>query len=203
MVRNPNLKGYLFALARSYGAVNEGQQCEDFWGLREFYSMVRKIQRGLERRGTMLTAQVLMDALLRNFGGRPQELEAIIETFFSSMGLEPTEATRLSRVSCVRQNLSEPEARHLMLLTRNNAALPILLHCGILPEERAEVIIGSDFASDQNDLQVGVNLQRLKFCMAEGITVVLVHCEMLFESLYDLLNQHYTEYGGQQFVRLA
>ena len=39
--------------------------------------------------------------------------------------------------------------------------------------------------------------------MAEGITVVLVHCESLFESLYDLLNQHYTEYGGQLYVRLA
>ena len=46
-------------------------------------------------------------------------------------------------------------------------------------------------------------LQRIKFCMAEGITVVLVHCEPLFESLYDLLNQHYTEYGNQLFVRLA
>jgi hypothetical protein len=51
---------------------------------------------------------------------------------------------------------------------------------------------------------VCVNLQRIKFCMAEGITVVLVHCESLYESLYDLLNQHYTELSsGQLFVRLA
>jgi hypothetical protein len=33
--------------------------------------------------------------------------------------------------------------------------------------------------------------------------VVLVHCESLYESLYDLLNQHYVEYGGQTYVRLA
>ena len=39
--------------------------------------------------------------------------------------------------------------------------------------------------------------------MQEGIAVVLVHCESLYESLYDLLNQHYTEYGGQNYVRLA
>jgi hypothetical protein len=39
--------------------------------------------------------------------------------------------------------------------------------------------------------------------MAEGITVILVHCESLYESLYDLLNQHYVEYGGQTYVRLA
>ncbi len=33
--------------------------------------------------------------------------------------------------------------------------------------------------------------------------MVLVHCESLYESLYDLLNQHYCEYGGQLYVRLA
>ena len=33
--------------------------------------------------------------------------------------------------------------------------------------------------------------------------MVLVHCEPLFESLYDLLNQHYSSYGGQLYVRLA
>lgn len=37
----------------------------------------------------------------------------------------------------------------------------------------------------------------------QGIPVVLVHCESLYESLYDLLNQHYCEYGGQLYVRLA
>jgi E3 ubiquitin-protein ligase RNF213 len=44
---------------------------------------------------------------------------------------------------------------------------------------------------------------QVKLCMAEGITVVLIHCENLYESLYDLLNQHYCEYGGQLYVRLA
>ena len=39
--------------------------------------------------------------------------------------------------------------------------------------------------------------------MDEGRSVILVHCESLYESLYDLLNQHYVEYGGQTYVRLA
>jgi hypothetical protein len=50
---------------------------------------------------------------------------------------------------------------------------------------------------------VCLNIQQIKLCMAEGITVVLVHCESLYESLYDLLNQHYCEYGGQLYVRLV
>ena len=39
--------------------------------------------------------------------------------------------------------------------------------------------------------------------MAVGVTVVLVHCESLCASLYDLLNLHYSEYGGKWFVSLA
>ena len=32
---------------------------------------------------------------------------------------------------------------------------------------------------------------------------MLVHCERLYESLYDLLNQHYMECAGKLYVRLA
>eukprot|EP00463_Aulacantha_scolymantha_P006737 TRINITY_DN913_c0_g1_i1.p1 TRINITY_DN913_c0_g1~~TRINITY_DN913_c0_g1_i1.p1 ORF type:complete len:112 (+),score=18.19 TRINITY_DN913_c0_g1_i1:154-489(+) len=39
--------------------------------------------------------------------------------------------------------------------------------------------------------------------MEAGRTCVLVYCEALYESLYDLLNQHYISYGGQLYVRLA
>eukprot|EP00927_Polykrikos_kofoidii_P010323 TRINITY_DN14364_c0_g1_i2.p1 TRINITY_DN14364_c0_g1~~TRINITY_DN14364_c0_g1_i2.p1 ORF type:complete len:2263 (-),score=477.65 TRINITY_DN14364_c0_g1_i2:108-6365(-) len=31
----------------------------------------------------------------------------------------------------------------------------------------------------------------------------MVHCDALYESLYDLLNQHYMEYAGQRYVRIA
>lgn len=48
-----------------------------------------------------------------------------------------------------------------------------------------------------------MDIQVVKACMARGGTMVLVHCERLYESLYDLLNQHYTECAGKLSVRLA
>ena len=90
-----------------------------------------------------------------------------------------------------------------MLLTKNNAALGLMFDYNILAHEKTEVIFGSDFPLDQTDLQIVLNIQRVKLCMAEGITVVLVHCESLYESLYDLLNQHYTSVGSELYVRLA
>jgi hypothetical protein len=43
----------------------------------------------------------------------------------------------------------------------------------------------------------------MQLCMAEGITVVLVNCESLYESLYDLLNQVPLSFSLRTRVRAA
>merc|ERR1712025_1201736 len=111
--------------------------------------------------------------------------------------------SKLSVVDLVKQNFGSRDARHLMLLTKNNAALGLLFDHKLLQHESTEVIFGSDFPHDQSDLQVMFNMQQVKLNMEAGRTCVLVYCEALYESLYDLLNQHYIEYGGQLYVRLA
>jgi hypothetical protein len=211
MVRSANLKGYLHELARAYNEIYHSQEHPDFWGLREFYSTVRAINTAISSRkgvtGSEVVAMdsgILLNAILRNFGGRPQEMDRIIQCFFLRLGLPSVSSWRDILIEdLIKSNLTEPEARHLMLLTKNNAALSLLLDRSILMQDKTEIIFGSDFPLDQNDLQVCINIQRVKLCMAEGITTVLVHCESLYESLYDLLNQHYVEYGGQIYVRLA
>ncbi len=210
MVRSANLKGYLQSLARAYSEVYHNQTQQDFWGLREFYSTVRHINRALQKRAAssendlvVVDGPLVLSAVQRNYGGKPKEMENVIQTFFNHLGVELQGLRRLNVDTLVRANFSSPEARHLMLLTKNNAALGLLFDLGIIDHSKTEVIFGSDFPSDQTDLQVCLNIQRVKQCMAVGVTVVLVHCEALYESLYDLLNQHYTEYGGQQYVRLA
>jgi MoxR-like ATPase len=112
-------------------------------------------------------------------------------------------ARESNAIHLIRSNLRDLKARHLMLLTRNGAALPMLFEHGILSHNGTDILFGSDFPLDKTDMQVCLNIQRIKNSMAEGRTVVLVHCDSLYESLYDLLNQHYTEYAGQQYVRLA
>lgn len=211
MVRSANLKGYLHELARAYNEIYHSQEHPDFWGLREFYSTVRAINTSISSRKLItgseviaMDSEILINAILRNFGGRPQEMDRIIQCFFLRLGLPLVNSWRDILIEdLIKSNLKEPEARHLMLLTKNNAALSLLLDRSILMKDKTEIIFGSDFPLDQNDLQVCINIQRVKLCMAEGITTVLVHCESLYESLYDLLNQHYVEYGGQIYVRLA
>jgi hypothetical protein len=61
-------------------------------------------------------------------GGRPHELDDIVSVFFENLGLPvPRKEYQERRTeSLIRENLLEPEARHLMLLTKNNAALGML-----------------------------------------------------------------------------
>lgn len=203
MVKSANLKGYLQALARAYNEVYTSQEHPDFWGLREFYSTVKAINGALGD-GRALDSPTLLNAVLRNFGGRPMEMKKVVATFFRELGLPlPRGGAAEDVQALIEANLAEPSARHLMLLTKSNAALGIIFDRGTLTHDRTEIIFGSDFPLDQTDLQVCLDIQRVKLCMAQGITVVLVHGESLYESLYDLLNQHYSSYGGQVSVRLG
>lgn len=211
MVRSANVKGYLQSLAKGYDETYREQEHFDFWGLREFYSTVRAINASLtqqrsaiETESVSLDTPTLLNAIMRNFGGRPHEMRKIINCFFSKLGLPfPNEWKNILVENLIADNLKEPDARHLMLLTKSNAALDLLLDRRILQKDRTEIIFGSDFSLDKTDLYIYLQLQRIKHCMAEGITVVLVNCEALYESLYDLLNQHYVEYGGKIYVRIA
>jgi hypothetical protein len=161
----------------------------------------------MERLGdgkAVVTADLINAAIRRNFGGQPDRMNFILDTFLKNLGKTERSADvrEISRVDLITQNLQSEEARHLMLLTKNSAALPLLLDNNTLDDD-VEVIFGSDFPDDQNDLQIVVNIQRIKQRMAQKSTVVLIHCDALYESLYDLLNQHYMRVGDKLYVRLA
>lgn len=164
------MHSYLRALARAYNETYENQEHADFWGLREFYSTVRAINSSLARvmassdsESVTLDAEMLLWAVLRNYGGRPGELLRIVTCFFRELGLViPRNWRNIPVENLILQNLSESDARHLMLLTRNNAALSLLFDRNIVAQEKVEIIFGSDFPLDQNDLQVCLNIQRVK-----------------------------------------
>eukprot|EP00397_Hematodinium_sp_SG-2012_P000023 GEMP01000023.1.p1 GENE.GEMP01000023.1~~GEMP01000023.1.p1 ORF type:complete len:4845 (-),score=1374.35 GEMP01000023.1:551-15064(-) len=216
MVNSSNLKAYLISLSKAFFAVYRSQVRPDFWGLREFYSTVRVINSALRRQARRavetndcsyvptLEPETLMSAVLRNFGGRPEkERDAVISEYFTLCGMTASRVTMVNTMTLIAENLREPDARHLMLLTHHNAALRLLYDEQILSHAHSEVIFGSTFPADLTDVYVATNLMRIKTVMTKPICLVLVNCDALYESLYDLLNQHYMEYAGQRYVRLA
>eukprot|EP01094_Clydonella_sp_ATCC50884_P029605 TRINITY_DN9326_c0_g1_i1.p1 TRINITY_DN9326_c0_g1~~TRINITY_DN9326_c0_g1_i1.p1 ORF type:complete len:2486 (-),score=415.42 TRINITY_DN9326_c0_g1_i1:106-7416(-) len=229
IVSSQHLEASLQALAEAYYEVYQTQEKKDFFGLRDFYSLIKFLHRKLEH---TLTPELLYRAVTINFGGMPSHADHILRVFFSRVGMmipsghvsffdEPlglsegevdgTDGSAIAAhllekcttLNLIQVNLRDENARHLMLLTRNDAALSILFEERIVHYSDAVVLFGSDFPKDQSDLHICLNIQTIKTCMADGRTVVLIHSENLYESLYDMLNQHYVSYEDQRFVRIA
>jgi energy-coupling factor transporter ATP-binding protein EcfA2 len=204
MVRSSQIKGYLGSIARAYAAVYDAQAREGYIGLRDFYAFVRSLNASLEAGGEMDASTVAL-CVLRNFGGMPEAAEAILGTFLTELGLARAAVGRVPEpIELIEQSLADPVSRHLMLLSHGNAALDVLFDRGIVSHANTEVMWGSNFPSDLNDASHFARLQRVKRLMEnEGQRLILVQCESLYESLYDLLNQNVTSYGGVDYVRLA
>ena len=93
--------------------------------------------------------------------------------------------------------------RYLLILTKNNAALKVLQLGTVLNTGNFEILFGSSFKGDLEYSQICHNINRIKIFMETGVQVVLVNLESLYESLYDALNQSYSEHGGNRYVDLG
>ena len=101
----------------------------------------------------------------------------------------------------VQEERGSVESRYMLLLTKNSAALRILqMRPG---SHDQEIIFGSSFPKDQEYSQICANINRIKICMETGKQVVLCNLDALYESLYDVLNQHYSFMGGNKYVDLG
>ncbi|KAL9656881.1 hypothetical protein ABK040_004415 [Willaertia magna] len=210
--RKQILKNYLNAIAESYLDIYTTQKIHLFFGLRDYYQCIKFLNRAMTANGGDMEKfeETLLLTILRNFGGvQRDETERILKIFSDKTGIASLVSPRLLRrptnKELIEMNLRDSSyARHLMLLTQNNAALSLLFDYNILAMSKTLILFGSDFPEEANDnFTLSLQLQKIKLAMAEGHTCVLVHCESLYESLYDLLNQHYVVVEHRKYARLA
>lgn len=157
-----------------------------------FFSFRLKLLRSQLAAGKELTEDLLHTSVCRNFGGKPEVLAQTLAAFhfhcFSHKddNIPPCPAQQL-----IAANLADQSSRHLMVLTRNGSALPVMLSCGLLSELNTTVLIGSEFSDDMTELYQVQQVNRVKYAMASGSCVVLLNHHNIYEALYDVLNQRY------------
>eukprot|EP01062_Namystynia_karyoxenos_P054291 TRINITY_DN4457_c1_g1_i1.p1 TRINITY_DN4457_c1_g1~~TRINITY_DN4457_c1_g1_i1.p1 ORF type:complete len:3111 (+),score=983.00 TRINITY_DN4457_c1_g1_i1:397-9729(+) len=136
---------------------------------------------------------LLCYVLARNFSGKEDTRSDVLRRFGTECFKKEDALTAhlLPTPRLIAANLQDPAARHLMVLTRNCAALPLLLSTGLLREAEATVLVGSGFHDDSHELYLIQQVNMVKAAMAAGQTVVLVNHDNIYESLYDVLNQRY------------
>ena len=190
--RESKLQEWLFPLAQAYHSVYTGQMGRDFIGMRDYYNLVKLLRSKLINLEEAMTPELLATSLLRNFGGKKELTDKVLATFFKCcFNINQIEFKLPAVNELIKANLEDLSARHLMLLTKNSAALPIMFGYKLLNERTTKVLIGSEFEDDKNELHLITQINDIKLAMASGSTVVLLNHDNIYEALYDVLNQRY------------
>ena len=191
------------------------EEGREFFGLRDFYTMIKMLCWKCIESNEPPSKAVYRHAILRNFSGhsRIKPLEEIPNaSSLVSLHQEDHEALTLIQASLETFKISDndstkkgdvkKENRYLLFITENQSALRIL-HTRLLEKEKPYVFYGSSFPKDKQYTQVCMNINKIKICMEKGIPVVLLNYEQIYESLYDVLNQCYTELPTGRYVDLG
>ncbi|CAK6965023.1 E3 ubiquitin-protein ligase rnf213-beta isoform X3 [Scomber scombrus] len=194
------------SLAKAFLTICEKTSKNQFFGLRDYYSLVKMVFAIVKSSQQEPDGGQLVEAILRNFSGQPEGFDPV--TFFQEVTQNLLEMPRPSTLQMVKKNLDHDanhESRYLLLLTTNNAALHILQQQIFAKGDYQppEIIFGSGFPKDQEYAQICRNVNRVKTCMETGRTVILLNMQNLYESLYDALNQYYVYLSKQQYVDLG
>ena len=205
------LVSLLEKVSRAYFKVYTNQAGRDFIGMRDYYSLVKSLRAELPKNVAQATSKIFSQdevifAVCRNFSGRDDILRDVLLTMcqmlygscdgnVKDMTLAMIEKQfhfqRPSLAMLIHSNLVSHSSRHLMLLTRNCAALSLLFSAGLVDRNSTKVIVGSEFTEDDTELFLVQQMNEVKLAMATGKVIVLMNADNMYEALYDVLNQRY------------
>jgi hypothetical protein len=144
----------------------------------------------------------LLRALEENFNGVSKDtFRLYVNTFFSEVHKQigvlrfpmPSEddfrddITILREVmSGERENVGDDMAARFKLFINPTGQniVPVLMGCGILPNQRTRVFRMSDYAADQTDLHAAETISELTLSMESAGCNVLINTERINDSLY-------------------
>eukprot|EP00002_Diphylleia_rotans_P032595 TRINITY_DN685_c0_g1_i1.p1 TRINITY_DN685_c0_g1~~TRINITY_DN685_c0_g1_i1.p1 ORF type:complete len:4818 (-),score=1112.10 TRINITY_DN685_c0_g1_i1:287-14740(-) len=170
---------------------------EDYYGLRDFYNFVKF----LERQNQDVDPVSVSEAICRNLNGdKVSRLLEKFEVFKREMGV--TDLQRIPVVDLVFKNLTDPHARHLMVVTDNNYGLQYLLDEKKLSHDNTRIFYATDYPDNHDDHYISKVMFNIRECMEAGKCVVLVKQQNIYESLYDVLNQHYVVLNRRKYCYL-
>ena len=170
----------------------------NFHGLRDFYSLIKTVGSKLN-----VTPNEISDGVMRNFGGAlfnigggKTEGSAFMfqRLLDDAMNLYYPPQYQFPRVTdLVVGNLVDPMARHLMLISRGDAATCLLK----LPEikkvlDNPVTMLASPFEDDMGDEHAYLQLSRIILYMEAGRQLIIKGHDDIYGALYDMLNQNYS-----------
>ncbi|KAJ9466027.1 putative E3 ubiquitin-protein ligase [Diplonema papillatum] len=181
-----------------------------FYALRDYYSTVALLVSIADP-----SAASVKSVVHRNFSGLPHAAQLEVDRVFQNvMKVAPRVFSLDSTFDDIRSAIGladgkiTPEGpsvdgRYPMIINSSvTATLEFLEKSKLLPagEHGYEVICGSGFPADTGLEYTKGLIARIKPVLGSGKALVLLNANTSYESLYDLFNRYYTQYGDQKMV---
>ena len=190
-------------LAEAYFEYQNQQTHANLHGLRDYYALIKSLTSCSNLKEVNISLQ-------RNFGGLPGEVTNIQKIFLDKLkklmvsSSPDDQALKIVPVTeLIQANLKDFHARHLMLITSGDSPI------GILKQGLAELgketitLLGSRFEEDLSEEYNHRILSRIILYMERDCILILKDLESIYGSLYDMLNQNYTEVDKKKYCRVA
>ncbi|WAR07210.1 RN213-like protein, partial [Mya arenaria] len=170
------------------------QKMRDFFGLRDFYSLVKMVYSFVEKSNQPPTWYEMLHAIRRNFGGLDEvNPEEIFRRHLARVISCSTKIHRARDPDCSPDGL----IRACLFDTHKTRSSYFKLRA--MRNDQLQSL-GAASGVIKN---IHRNINKIKVCMETGNTVVLLNLDNLYESLYDALNQYYVYFGGERYVDLG
>nr|XP_039262088.1 E3 ubiquitin-protein ligase rnf213-alpha-like [Styela clava] len=196
------LKGLTKAYLNIYHNQRYKQVSKEYFGLRDYYSMIKMINAKSENKEQYDFSDIAY-AVQRNFSGGNESHFKTLTNAVKEQCMYNDDVEEKPVSDMIEDNLEENDSRFLLLLTNQRSSVSMLEYLMKDFHTKVRVIVGSSFPGDHTYTEICKNINRIKVCMEAGRTVVLLGMQEVHESLYDALNQHYMIYGGQRYVDIG
>lgn len=181
--------------------------------LRDFVYFLRYLNKCNNSQNRSLNEVNILRGLMRNFNGvKKEEFKRILETFIyeinSSLKRENYDPFPIpdiiSPIEIFKESLNDKlvngedpntsSFRYICLLdpTDVSSGIDLLFAMKLCDRETTRIISASDFEGDLTDTEHNGLILQLKRSMTIGETVILVSCQGIYGSFYDVFNKHFT-----------
>ena len=196
----------------------------NFHGLRDFYNIIKSTTRELSNNelknneinmieNSINLNEIAMRNIERNFGGLPLSIFDFKTIYYKINGEKKDNINKNYDVMrCITENIYDKESRYLLLITRNNFDLELI---NFLIEEmiqhntyknnnfETKFILGSTFPKDTDEIYIEKIIGIIRNEITTNNILVLKNLELIYSSLYDLLNQDFSKIDNKYYTRIS
>ena len=200
----------------------------NFHGLRDFYNLIKSTTRELIIFENNLNNKIInkidnqnylegiaIKYIERNFGGLPSSVYDFKTKYYSIENDNKKEIdNNYDIMRCIAENIFDKESRYLLLITKNNLDLDLinLLLDEIIQKNNdkylknmfeRKYLIGSNFTKDKDEEYRENILSLIRYEMETNNLLILKNLDIIYTSLFDLLNQDFMKIENQYYTRIS